>query len=872
MSTPLNGAAPRDQAGGAGAGASHITVMDRFASGMMRDPHIRSMSLDDALAATWNYDAHIVAYEPRTAVTPNGERTTLRLLLEQKDADPEKGLPARPAVYDILHLLDVPDVRIVVLIGDVDAPGHVATPEWRTETEARLVASGLQWYATKGGYRVLEDVDFRIRTRADYAEWRTLYLGWAAYLAKTYGLQIDQACADWTRLYRLPNVVRDRVPTTAIVHGKRPTFDRELHCRQPSSIDSTRETDEEIGRRLARTMPAQTPDSTATGIRFARALAWGLGLDRETATKIWLEIYNPRCQPQWSQREINHKLDDASKPEGSTYPFGALRHGGDPSAHLELITDYDSANAALDNLGWLISCLRNEGTRARVRKHLDQYLKDKRAIDRAFKKAKEAADAAKAVTNAKSSPRDPTHPNMLQSRRDAGNILLWESDDRGFQPVALGALRLRIQELGLPIALGYMKDEKSVDYTAEQIVEREARTFGESMYDFALRTSCYEPDHDRVVVGYPICAVTAAYDADVDEWLQAIGGPHYSRLKQWIASCDQKHIRRLAATLVILGRPDVGKSLLAKSVAGLWGVAEPAKGDLLVARFNGDLTRCPIVLDDEAELFGSKKLSTKRFRELAQSVERSVERKGRERETLRGAMRLIVAGNGIEDINFTDVSGPEVVSAVNDRLLVIDTKGRDEKCKEALARLRLPGSYVCDRERITRHMAWLGENVLLLEERFVGAVAGAQAVLSGHARNYPDVWASLAAWLDPKVKGSWPWRIHGDALLVDPNGYFAGTRGQVDRKDVHAALMPFKTGEQRPRVKNPQDAEETRPRMWALDVAALIDAVGLDSDDIDELVKRLEAAAKAEHEAAVKAAEAKPPPSRHGHPADEARP
>lgn len=37
------------------------------------------------------------------------------------------------------------------------------------------------------------------------------------------------------------------------------------------------------------------------------------GLDRETAIQLMMSIFNPRCQPEWSLGEIEHKVDDALK-------------------------------------------------------------------------------------------------------------------------------------------------------------------------------------------------------------------------------------------------------------------------------------------------------------------------------------------------------------------------------------------------------------------------------------------------------------------------------------------------------------------------------------------------------------------------------
>src|SRR6185369_11775606 len=142
---------------------------------------------------------------------------------------------------------------------------------------------------------------------------------------------------------------------------------------------------------------------------------------------------------------------------------------------------------------------------------------------------------------------------------------------------------------------------------------------------------------------------------------------------------------------------------------------------LITVQFNGDLLRCPILVDEEAQLFGSKRLSTKTFRDVIQSVGRSVELKGQERCELTGALRAVVSCNGYSDLKFSDLGGPEVINALRDRMLVLDATARDEACKAPLARLRLPNDHRVDLDRVARHMMWLCETVELPAERFLGA-------------------------------------------------------------------------------------------------------------------------------------------------------
>ncbi|HVW26230.1 MAG TPA: virulence-associated E family protein [Polyangiaceae bacterium] len=180
--------------------------------------------LGEALGATYDTDAHFTAYAP-VAI---GD-ITVRLASDALgNAD---ALAAAGGAF-----------RMTALIGDVDdAVAHstkeAARPEWRAETLAKIQAAGFAHYETRGGYRVLATLpgEFEIRTRDDAAKWRELYLGWCAYVRGEFNLELDTSCADWTRMYRLPNVMRDGQPQRAAVIGTMPAWD-ETQWRQPPDV------------------------------------------------------------------------------------------------------------------------------------------------------------------------------------------------------------------------------------------------------------------------------------------------------------------------------------------------------------------------------------------------------------------------------------------------------------------------------------------------------------------------------------------------------------------------------------------------------------------------------------------------------------
>jgi hypothetical protein len=430
-------------------------------------------------------------------------------------------------------------------------------------------------------------------------------------------------------------------------------------------------------------------------------------------------------------------------------------------------------------------------------------------------------------------------PIFLRSR-DGFVTLIWEGDAVGYRPIADRIITTRLDELGFSKTLVEMNDPKGREFRVDELLRYHGSTYTTTAYAFANRVTIYDrAGAGSILIGYPTPSLPACFDSAVDAWLRALGGPHYDRLIEWIASCAQRHINKLAACLILIGWADVGKSLFGVALARMWG-ATPPPMNLLVAQFNADLLRCPIVVDEEAQLFGTKQLSTKRFRDVIQAPSRSVERKGKERVELHGALRAVVSCNAYSDLRFDDMGGPAIVGALRDRMLVLDTTDRADECRAALAALRPPGGYFVDLDRLASHMVWLCETVKLPVVRFIGAggAAAEGAILAGHVKASAEVWERFRDWLDGG------YGVNNDVWSAS-RGLCVNTAKLTDRLElngrgwdlvkVRAALEPFHVGIYRP------DAEP-RPRLWRLDAALLAEALGLDPAAKDALTSRLAAA------------------------------
>ena len=171
-------------------------------------PCVPSVSLAEALTSSWPTDAHFTAYD---APTPPRRLSN----------DGPTG-----AVWEL-----GPPPRMALLVVDVDhEPTHAenkrrkaakqalrpAPEAWRTVERARVDAlraihPGVVSYETLGGYRLVallaspHTVDGP-DAKASWARW---YLSQLGYLSRAFGIVGDPACADWTRLYRLPRATRN---------------------------------------------------------------------------------------------------------------------------------------------------------------------------------------------------------------------------------------------------------------------------------------------------------------------------------------------------------------------------------------------------------------------------------------------------------------------------------------------------------------------------------------------------------------------------------------------------------------------------------------------------------------------------------------
>lgn len=199
-----------------------MVVLDRYAcgfaftdaSGKMISEEGKPALLWDAphaptaLADTYTNDAHFCCY----GVLSNDGSCEAKIPRLTKSV-----LPALPEYGIIAQSTQVIGTAIAL---DYDLPGHVRWNEtlW-TEFERLMAMASVKfpvlgrptlWYTTSGGCRLVWVFNRAIPVEGvGGLEDR---LGGAVATAHLGGLPVDPACRDWTRLFRLPRVVRDDKP------------------------------------------------------------------------------------------------------------------------------------------------------------------------------------------------------------------------------------------------------------------------------------------------------------------------------------------------------------------------------------------------------------------------------------------------------------------------------------------------------------------------------------------------------------------------------------------------------------------------------------------------------------------------------------
>lgn len=202
----------------------------------------------------------------------------------------------------------------------------------------------------------------------------------------------------------------------------------------------------------------------------------------------------------------------------------------------------------------------------------------------------------------------------------------------------------------------------------------------------------------------PLRPLTPAYDHDVARWIEVLTGEHHSNVLNWIAQCTNLDLT--CAALLLTGKKDTGKSLLATGLSRLWTTNGPTPLTSALGDFNDVLARCPFVFADEQlpkDFRGYGR--TAEIREWLSARTRPFKKKFFPEASILGAVRLMVAANNENILATQEQLSAFDIEAIGDRFYHVPVDAR------AVDFLQLcdAGSFITH-DRIAKHALWLRDN------------------------------------------------------------------------------------------------------------------------------------------------------------------
>ena len=557
--------------------------------------------LEEALTRQWDTDAHFVTY-----VADDGEGNELYARIN-------KGA--------FLQQLELAGGRVVVraLVFDHDLPrdDSGAKQEWSADSLEEFLGSLSEavgdsnleptaWYTTLHGSRFVYELTEPVAP----LDAEAMMLGIMAEFKKR-GIELDDACKDWTRMFRLPNVEREEhglYESEVILGG--PKLDP---AGAPRGVVARAELSAEVDQYEGE-MP--TPDEVAELLEETKENGRKYKTELVKRAKIMLQgreaegvvfEHKPivRGDTNWDnqvQRMIGSVVGMMSR-EACTSPEGiyALLHGA-----IEQLQDREMRGTNTEDWyenAWDKICrtwAKEDAKLAAERQEFEirQMQADVQREELLEQLREERPDDV---------PTDSEEAQEWFTRRMIASngqqhYVMRQNGSYNINPTSDAVLIPMIRDLGMEDIIPVtevvgkaLKIRSTRDLLADHampIVDLEASALTDVAYIDG------EPGYRKLHV--PVHRLNpkleARFDKRVDEWLTALGGEQADRLKEWLA--HSLNVKRAICAINLYGAPGTGKGMLAAGLAECFDSMRPNDHKAL-GQWNNGLLENPVVNCDE---------------------------------------------------------------------------------------------------------------------------------------------------------------------------------------------------------------------------------------------------------------------------------
>ena len=607
---------------------------------------LKCISLKEALETQWNTDAHFFTYQPE------GHETWPRLNSE------------------VLPKLEKNSVRLLknCIVLDYDNPEH---KPWNGEffsaflekfnnlSQNPILSSWVAFYTTSGGCRFVYVPEKIESVSSVDASVRCLIRDFAIY-----GLEIDITCAQWTRCFRLPRVLRDDVPTWTQSYFL-------CEYQWESRLDVLKLLP--FGKVDVKEVPHSNEEKPATAYSLS-LLKNTDGSETDWFRKAKKKLKNKNCfdiifrdQLIAEQGERDVKIQSyVGEAISALFPIEGTTVKLIYALFLPAISELhpDPQTPDWTTVLWR-SCLRywaSELAKAKERQlELEISKQEAVSVARRIIETMQTWCSAPELKDADYKARE-----WLQSKLIAATLnhyyLMTPEGYYDTIPVTMGRLPSRIRELGMQSLIPLWVPKKDGTFrpkSGQEIIDSCVTSVGglegASSIEGSFIRSIGKKDSTLIQRLYGLKKdFKGEYNVYVDTWLKLMAGPNFDTLQHWIAWALDFEAGPICA-LSITGPPGLGKKML------VWGLAENIDTETVadateMGRFKSLLVKSPFVVVNEGfpKIEGRDAADT--FRQLVSGDPIAVEQKFRDTIIVRNPVRMIFTANNDDVVHMLSLN------------------------------------------------------------------------------------------------------------------------------------------------------------------------------------------------------------------------
>lgn len=579
---------------------------------------------------------------------------------------------------------------------------HLATEAEVAELAATLQAEGLRallWTTWRHGKQDEATGVAQIRVRAalpfsepvEGKQWGRMF---RALQAKFPG--IDPACKDQARLHALPACPPSRAHEAWILDlGGDHDLDSDVLLASVPAIEAT----------------YQPPTDTALSFTQLQAVLAGLKRKKtDPKSALLAETLSLALEGnQWAPHGSKHeRLRDLS------FYLVCQLPNVQPSAFTpHFAASAKDANVPLENVEALFASAHqklSESAQEVASKAIEQA-KEQLTVSRADR-FYTAEDVAKFAAAEGMTP-DVWRRKLIAQTPTGEYFYVWTKD--GYEgPYSRGAIQNAAHALLYPLSGAGVGVQTLImsDRGTEELVQTTTliRKYGAIAKDVRATLIQGHTSFDGVTImeGTPRRKLTPQRDERVERWLDLLGGERADELRRWVAWSTR--LDRACLALLLIGKGNAGKTLLAKGLARIFRDGPAANLCEVMGNFNEEIKYCPILLaDEEVPKDWKGRVRSEELRALITAQSHPLRIKGRSTLSLKGGVRIVMTANNHELFEGVQAATADDINAIARRFLTIDV-GQEpvDYLQELTATQKRWGE-----DAIAQHALWLAEQIPL---------------------------------------------------------------------------------------------------------------------------------------------------------------